>query len=78
MTYIYLVKYYQQDFPQSLSGRGFAVSSYLYTGLAQNGNKGKLGQGDLIRLIMIQAIPGDVKLGQVDLINSWFAESLFG
>ena len=24
-------------FPQSLSGRGFVVSSYLFTGLAQNG-----------------------------------------
>ena len=38
----------------------------------------ELGQCDLIRLIMVQAIPGDGKLGQVDLINSWSGESLFG
>ena len=61
-------------FPQSLSGGGFVVSSHLFTGLA----KGELGQGDLIRLIMVQAIPGDGKLGQADLINSWSGESLFG
>ena len=37
-----------------------------------------MGQGDLIRLIMVQAIPGDRKLGQVDLINSWPGDSVFG
>ena len=26
---------------------------------------------------MVQAIPGDGKLGQVDLINSWLGDSLF-
>ena len=38
----------------------------------------ELGQGDLIRLILVQAFPGDRKLGQADLINSWSGESLFG
>ena len=37
-----------------------------------------LGQGDLIRLILVLAIPGDGKLGQADLINSWLGDSLFG
>ena len=40
--------------------------------------KGELSQGDLIRLIMVLAIPEDGKLGQVDLINSWLGDSLFG
>ena len=40
--------------------------------------KGELGQSDLIRLIMVLAIPGDGKLGEVDLINSWPGDSLFG
>ena len=40
--------------------------------------KGELGESDLIRLIMVPAIPGDGKLGQVDLINSWLGDSLFG
>ena len=31
-----------------------------------------------MRLIMVLAIPGDGKLGQVDLINSWTGDSLFG
>ena len=38
----------------------------------------ELGQGNLIRLIMVQVIPEDKKLGQADLINSWLGESLFG
>ena len=38
----------------------------------------ELGQGNLIRLIMVLAIPEDEKLGQVDLINSWPGDSLFG
>ena len=65
-------------FPQSLVGRDFAVSSHLYTGLAQGRIEGELGQGDLIRLILMQAFPGDRKLGQADLINSWSGKSLFG
>ena len=40
--------------------------------------KMELDQGDLIRLIMVLAIPGDWKLGQVDQINSWLGDSLFG
>ena len=43
------------------------VSSYLFTGLAQHENKGNLGQGDLIRLTMVLAFPGDGKSGQVNL-----------
>ena len=38
----------------------------------------KLGQSDLVRLIMVLAIPGDGKLGQADLINSWLGDCLFG
>ena len=40
--------------------------------------KWELGQSDLIRLIMVLATAGDGKLGQVDLINSWQGDSLFG
>ena len=40
--------------------------------------KGELGQRDLIRLIMVLAIPGDGKLGQVDLINTRLGDILFG
>ena len=40
--------------------------------------KGDLGQSDLIRLIMVLAIPVDRKLGQVDGINSKPGDILFG
>ena len=40
--------------------------------------KWELGQGDLIRLIMVLAIPWDGKLGQVDLINAWPGDHLLG
>ena len=40
--------------------------------------KGELGQSDLVRLLMILTIPGDEKLGQVDLINSRLGDFLFG
>ena len=40
--------------------------------------KGELGQHNLIRLSMVLAIPGDGKLGQVDLINSRLGDILFG
>ena len=39
--------------------------------------KGELGQSDLVRLLMILTIPGDEKLGQVDLINSRLGDFLF-
>ena len=38
----------------------------------------KLGQSDLVRLILVLAIPGNGKLGQVDLINFWPGDCLFG
>ena len=39
--------------------------------------KGELGQSDLVRLLMILTIPGDKKLGQVNLINSRPGDFLF-
>ena len=38
----------------------------------------KLGQSDLVSFLMVLAIPGDGKLGQVDLINSSVEGYLFG
>ena len=38
----------------------------------------KLGQSDLVRLILVLAIPGNGKLGQADLINLWPGDCLFG
>ena len=38
----------------------------------------KLGQGDLVSFLMVLVIPGDRKLGQVDLINSSAEDYLFG
>ena len=40
--------------------------------------KGELGQSDLVRLFIVLTIPGDGKLGQVDLINSRPGDFLFG
>ena len=38
----------------------------------------KLGQGDLVSLLMGLAIPGDGKLGQADLVHSSAEDYLFG